>query len=69
MSIDIFQGNVLDAKADAIILSIDGSARGMEGNLCRQFASRWSDVWQEVQNEIRYTIPLGKVFDHEPVTN
>jgi hypothetical protein len=69
MSINIFQGNVLDAKADAIILSIDGSAKGMEGNLCRQLEARWSDVWRDVQDEISYPIPLGKVFDHEPVVD
>ncbi len=69
MSINIFQGNVLDAKADAIILNIDGSAKGMEGNLCRQLEARWSDVWSEVQSEISYPIPLGKVFYYEPLVD
>lgn len=66
MSINIFQGNVLDARADAVVFSIDGSAKGMEGNICRQFEARWPDVWREVQDEISYPIPLGRVFDYEP---
>ncbi len=69
MSMNILQGNVLDAKAEAIILSIDGDAKGMEGNLSRQFALRWPDVWQEIQDEIRQQIPLGNVIEFEPVTD
>ena len=63
------QGNVLDAGANAIILTIDGTAWGMEGNLCRQFALRWPEVWQEIQDEISQKIPLGKVIEFEPVTD
>ncbi len=69
MSMNISQGNVLDAKADAIILTVDGAAEGMEGNLSRKFALRWPDVWREIKDEIRYPIPLGKVIEFEPVTD
>ena len=44
MSLKISRGNVLDAKADAIILTIDGAANGMEGNIARAFARKWPDV-------------------------
>ena len=67
MGMNIVQGNVLDAKAEAIILTVDGVAKGMEGNLSRQFALRWPDVWQEILDEIRHPIPLGKVMAYEPV--
>jgi len=67
MVMNILQGNVLDAKAEAVILSIDGAAKGMEGNLTRQFAMRWPEVWGEIQDEIRNPIPLGKVIEYEPV--
>jgi len=67
MSLKIIRGNVLDAKADAIIFTIDGAAKGMEGAVSRQFARRWPEVWSEVEDEIRYPVPLGNVFEHEPV--
>ncbi len=55
----IVTGNVLDTPADALLLTIDGSKRGLEGNLARQFQNRWSD-WQDMQRDIRYPVPLGK---------
>lgn len=64
---NLLQGDVLDAKAEAIILTVDGAAKGMDGNLSRQFASRWPDVWQEILDEIHHPIPLGKVMAYEPV--
>jgi len=65
VTLNILQGNVLDAKAEAIILSIDGAAKGMEGNISRQFALRWPKVWREIQDEMRHPIPLGKVMEFE----
>lgn len=62
---NILQGNVLDAKAGAIILSIDGAAKGMEGNFSREFASRFPGVWHEIQNKIEYPVPLGSVIEYE----
>lgn len=61
----LLNSNVLKAKAEAIILSIDGAAKGMEGNLSRQFALRFPKVWNEIQNEIRYPVPLGRVIEFE----
>jgi len=60
-------GSVLDAKANAIIFTIDGAAKGMEGAVARQFARRWPEVWAEIESEIRYPVPLGNVFEHEPI--
>jgi hypothetical protein len=65
MALNILQGNVLDAKAEAIILTIDGAAKGMEGNLSREFASRFPGVWNEIQNKIEYPVPLGSVIEYE----
>lgn len=67
MDLKIYQGNVLDAQADAILMTIDGSAKGMEGNICAQFKKRWPEIWEEIDDEIRYPLALGKVFDYEPV--
>jgi hypothetical protein len=67
MALKILAGNVLDAEAGALILTLDGSAKGMEGNICRQFSRKWPQVWEEIEAEIRYPIPLGNVFDYEPI--
>lgn len=56
----IVVGNILDTPADGLLLTIDGSKRGLEGNLARQFEKRWPDDWQDMQPDIRYPVPLGK---------
>jgi O-acetyl-ADP-ribose deacetylase (regulator of RNase III) len=66
MGIRIIQGNVLDAKADAAIITIDGAKKGMEGNIARAFARRWPELWTEIEEEIPYPLPLGEVFEYEP---
>jgi O-acetyl-ADP-ribose deacetylase (regulator of RNase III) len=63
----VLQGNVLDAQSDAIVLTIDGAGKGMEGNVARAFARRWPETWEELEEEIPYPLPLGEVFDYEPV--
>ena len=67
MALKILNGSVFDSNADAVILTLDGSAKGIEGNICQQFSRKWPRVWKEIEDEIRYPIPLGKVFDYEPV--
>jgi O-acetyl-ADP-ribose deacetylase (regulator of RNase III) len=67
MNLKIFQGDVLEAEADAILMTIDGSAKGMEGNICAQFKRRWPEVWEEIDGEMKYPLALGNVFDYEPV--
>lgn len=69
MFLNILHGNVLDADSDAIILTVDGATKGMEGNLSRQFALRWPDVWQEIQDEMTQPIPLGRVVEFETVSD
>lgn len=64
----IIQGNVLDARSDALIITIDGAKKGMEGNIARGFARRWPELWGEVEAEIPYPLPLGEVFEYEPAS-
>ena len=66
MGLRIIHGNVLDAKADALIITIDGAKKGMEGNIARAFARRWPELWAEIEDEVPYPLPLGEVFDYEP---
>lgn len=55
-------GNVLDSQADALLLTIDGAKKGMEGNLVRQFDRRWHDDWDLIQRDIPYPLPLGRTI-------
>ena len=36
MFIDLHQGDILDVKADTLVLPVDGSAPGLEGSIARQ---------------------------------
>ncbi len=55
-------GDILDFPADALLLTIDGTRKGMEGNLARQFARRWEGDWNDIQHFTLYPIPLGKTI-------
>ena len=63
-------GNVLDAQAEALLLTVDGVAlnkpdpakpiRGgreiLGGNIANQFARRWPEDWEDLQLEIPFPI-------------
>ena len=59
MPIQVLTGNVLDSNSESLLITIDGTRRGMEGNLARQFERRWPDDWQDMQRSIPYPVPLG----------
>lgn len=58
--LEIITSNILETPANALLLTIDGSKRGMEGNLARQFERRWPEDWTDMQRDIPYPIPLGR---------
>jgi O-acetyl-ADP-ribose deacetylase (regulator of RNase III) len=66
MPIRFFQGDALDSDADALLLTIDGAKKGMEGNVARAFARRWPDAFEEVEDEVSYTLPLGRTIATRP---
>ncbi|MBN2285862.1 MAG: hypothetical protein JXI43_05400 [Tissierellales bacterium] len=68
MPLEILHGNLLDASTDAIILQIDGVKRGTEGNIARSFAQKWPDAWEEIEDEIPYPLPLGRICTVEPAS-
>jgi hypothetical protein len=51
--------NVLDAEADALLLTIDGQARGLRGNLAHAFQRRWPEAYDEFESQLRFPVPLG----------
>lgn len=60
MKFELVTGDVFDTQADALLLTIDGTRRGMEGNIARQFARRWPDDWEDMQRDVRYPVPIGR---------
>lgn len=64
--IEFVQGDVLSAQADALILTVDGANRGLEGNIARAYARRWPDAWMEIEDDVRYPIPLGRTVAVRP---
>ncbi len=66
MSIQLLQGDVLGAATDGLILTIDGARRGLEGNIARAFARRWPDDFTEIEDQIRYPVPLGRAVVTRP---
>ena len=51
--------NVLDATADALLLTIDGQARGLRGNVAHSFQRRWPEDYADFEAQLRFPIPLG----------
>jgi len=60
MSIRIVHGDVLQAEADALLLTIDGSRRGLEGNIARAFAKRFPEAWESIEGAAPFPIALGR---------
>jgi hypothetical protein len=65
-TIEIEFDDVLDARADAVVLTIDGARRGLEGNIARAFARRWPDAWTEIEDSVRYPLALGNAVAVNP---
>jgi len=68
MTLKIFNKNLFEGNEEAIILTVDGASRGMEGNIARTFARLNADVWEDLESEIGYPIPLGlaRVYEIHP---
>ncbi len=61
MALKVIKGDVLEADTESIILTIDGSAEGMEGNIARLFNKKYSDAWENIEDEMIYPLSLGSV--------
>jgi O-acetyl-ADP-ribose deacetylase (regulator of RNase III) len=59
MHVEVIKGNILESRADAIILTVDGARAGMEGNVARAFQRKHPDAWEELELEFEYPIALG----------
>jgi hypothetical protein len=61
MTISILLADVLAAKADALLVTMDGARPGMEGNVARAFAKLWPDAYEEATDQLVYPVQLGSV--------
>ena len=68
MSIEIVKGNLLEGSEEGIVLTVDGAAKGLEGNIARAFARRYPEVWEELECRIEYPILLGsaRLYEIDP---
>jgi hypothetical protein len=57
--LQLFHINVLDAQADALVLTIDGQARGLRGNIAHAFQRRWPEAYEDFESQLRFPVPLG----------
>ena len=55
----LLHANVLDATADALLLTIDGQGRGLRGNVALAFQRRWPEAYEDFESQLRFPIPLG----------
>jgi hypothetical protein len=57
--LQLLHTNVLDTTADALLLTIDGEARGLRGNLAHAFQRRWSEAYEDFEAQLRFPVSLG----------
>ncbi len=60
MDIRLINDSIFSGNEKAIILTIDGLAQGMEGNVARAFARSYPECWEKLALDIQYPIPLGQ---------
>jgi len=57
--IQLLHADVLDAHAGALLLTIDGQAKGLRGNLAHAFQRRWPEAYEDFESQLRFPVPLG----------
>lgn len=60
MNIQLINNNIFTGNEQALILTVDGAATGMEGNIARAFSRHYPECWEELSLDIDYPIPLGQ---------
>ena len=62
MNLKLINSNIFSGNEESIILTIDGSRKGMEGNLVREFSKKFPEKWEEIESHITYPLSLGEIF-------
>ncbi len=48
MSIQLIHHSIFTGQEKAVLLTVDGAANGMEGNIARTFARLYPECWEEL---------------------
>jgi hypothetical protein len=59
MTLRLLKENVLTSDADAILLPIDGQARGLGGSVARAFARKWPRAHERFESRLQFPVALG----------
>ena len=54
MSIHLINTDILTFKSDALVLTIDGTAPGMQGRIAREFQQRWPETWGNIEKSLHF---------------
>ena len=57
----LLNSDVLTTPADALLITVDGQARGLRGNIARAFIRRWLDAYEDFDSRLEFPISLGSV--------
>ena len=61
MPLNLLNIDVLDSRATALVITIDGQARGLRGNIAHAFIRRWPEAYEDFDSYLEFPIPLGAV--------
>jgi hypothetical protein len=59
MTMQVSQGDVFAAKADALIVTLDGAKQGLRGNVAHGFLRRWPEAYEDFEAQVRFPMRLG----------
>lgn len=59
MAIRLIHGDVFAAQAEALVVTLDGAARGLRGNIAHGFIRRWPEAYADLEAEVRFPMRLG----------
>ena len=59
MAIRLIHGDVFAAHAEALIVTLDGAATGLRGNIAHGFIRRWPEAYADLKAEVRFPMRLG----------
>jgi len=62
MKLKINNESLFGRTSDAILLTIDGAAKGMAGKAARMFGELYPDIWHFVESQVEYPVKAGSCF-------
>ncbi|MDP4281613.1 MAG: hypothetical protein Q8867_05625 [Bacteroidota bacterium] len=60
MKLRIKNESIFDHSSDGVILTIDGTSKGMGGKVARTFAELYPETWKYIESQAHYPIAFGK---------